>query len=297
MLDLTKVNWNKLYYYYLVGQYMNITEAARHANLDQSAMSRQIIGLEKELGTRLLIRKNSGVRFTETGKSVYDAACEMYSCALKENEKLHVIQNTVSGSLKVLTTYSGIQKYASHMPSFYEKFPEIRVQLNTIGEQNSPNFLENNDIAILSKFSDNPEYEYIPIKKFKIGLFASKGYLEKNGIPQKPEDLDHHKLISFSANVMPKGSFVDFHLNLGRKGKGLREAYFQVGTPSALLEVCQMDMGIISYVDEKEFFLPSNVVKILDRYYSEFLDVNFIFKKKHKDVCKIKEFIKFFKDV
>lgn len=297
MLDLTKVNWNKLYYYYLVGQYMNITEAARHANLDQSAMSRQIIGLEKELGTRLLIRKNSGVRFTEAGKSVYDAACEMYSCALKENEKLHVIQNTVSGSLKVLTTYSGVQKYAAHMPNFYEKFPEIRVQLNVISDLNSSNFLKNYDIAILSKFAENPEYEYIPIKKIKLGLFASKDYLKKNGTPQKPEDLDHHKLISFSSNVMPKGSFVDFHLNLGRKGKGLRESYFQVSTPNALLDVCQRGMGIISFVDEKEANLPENILKILDKYYSEFLDVHFIFKKTHKDVHKIQEFIKFFKEI
>lgn len=297
MFDLTRVNWSRLYYFYLVGQCRNITTAARYANIDQSGMSRHMMALEKELGVELLLRSRDGITFTEIGESVYNAVSKMVELSTDANREVDKIQNDMVGSLRVLTTQSLARKYTTYMPKFYEKFSNIRVCLNVSRDLNPIHILDNHDIAIFAKFSENPDFEYVPYQRSKQAIFASKEYLQRFGIPQKPEDLDCHRLISFSPNTTPSQGFVDFHLTLGKKNREMREAYFQAGAADSLIAACQQGMGIITYIDEKEVPLPDNFVKILEEYYTESLDFHFVFKKKQKESRKILEFVRFFKNI
>lgn len=297
MLDLTKVSWSRLYYFYIVGKCSNITEASYHANLDQSAMSRQIMALEKEVGTKLLIRSNSGVRFTEVGERIYDTVCKMVLLTMKETRELNALQNDVSGALRILTTQTGAKDFIQQISGFYDKFPDIQMHFNIAGDLDPTELLENHDIAIFIKTLEHPELEYIPYKKLKQRIFASKEYLEKHGTPQKPEDLDNHKLITFASLTTPKADFVDFHLTVGKKNKEIRKTFLQVGSVDSLIYACKQGMGIITYVDEEEFSLPDNFVKILEDYTSESFHLYFIYNKKYKELRKIKEFIDFFKKI
>ena len=110
MFDLTRVNWNRLYYFYLVGQYKNITTAAQYANIDQSGMSRHMMSLEKELGVELLLRNRDGVIFTEIGETVFNTVSKMVELSNEANRKVDKIQNDMVGVLRVLTTQSIVRR-------------------------------------------------------------------------------------------------------------------------------------------------------------------------------------------
>lgn len=278
----------------MVGKVKNITLAAKTANLDQSGMSRHMIALEKELGAQLLLRRRDGVSFTEIGESVYETVCEMVRLSLKENQKIDKIRNDMTGSLQILTTQGIIRRFTTYLPEFYKLFPDTHLYFNVSRDFVESGNLENYDVSILPKFDDNHNLEYVPFEKQKLAVFASQKYLEVHGIPKKPEDLDHHKLISFFSQNLPSLGFVDFHLVLGRKDKKMRVPYLQLSAADSLIAACEQDMGIIVFVDDKGVPLPSNFVKILEKYHSENLDFHFIFPKKNKDSKKTREFIKFF---
>lgn len=62
-----------------------INEAAAQLNLSQSTLSRQLAGLERQLGTELLIRQARGVSLTETGRAVFRRAVQL----MDEFKNLH----------------------------------------------------------------------------------------------------------------------------------------------------------------------------------------------------------------
>ena len=57
-----------------VVRYDTYFDAAETLNITQSALSKQIIRLEKELGVRLLERRHRTTELTEAGKAFYEEA-------------------------------------------------------------------------------------------------------------------------------------------------------------------------------------------------------------------------------
>ncbi|WP_062204456.1 LysR family transcriptional regulator [Demequina salsinemoris] len=61
-----------LKYFQFVAMYRNFSKAAEHFYIGQSALSRQIASLEKELGVQLFIRDTRNVHLTEAGNVLYE---------------------------------------------------------------------------------------------------------------------------------------------------------------------------------------------------------------------------------
>ncbi len=57
----------------ILGQTGNITRAADRLFITQSALSKRIQGIERELDVQLLLRSRQGVRFTPEGEIVLNA--------------------------------------------------------------------------------------------------------------------------------------------------------------------------------------------------------------------------------
>lgn len=68
---------SQIYTYLTVCRCLSFTEAATSLNLTQSAVSRQISGLESELGFRLLERNNNILALTPAGERIRDGFAEV----------------------------------------------------------------------------------------------------------------------------------------------------------------------------------------------------------------------------
>ena len=71
-------------YFVKIVDYNSFTEAAQRCYISQSAISQQIISLERELGVQLLIRQNRSFVITPAGEYFYQQAREV----LKEIEQI-----------------------------------------------------------------------------------------------------------------------------------------------------------------------------------------------------------------
>ena len=65
------MDWDKLRIFHSVADAGSFTHAADQLNLSQSAISRQISGLEADLGVPLFARHARGLVMTEQGETLY----------------------------------------------------------------------------------------------------------------------------------------------------------------------------------------------------------------------------------
>lgn len=123
-----------------VGRRMSITLAAQDLFLTQSAVSRQIHGLESALGIKLFERTHRAIHFTPAGERLFAVAD---SAMQQLQDTLGALQASQAGPRPVTLTatisFVGLW-LLPRLPSFQQQHPEVEVRLSA-----------NNDIVALRR--------------------------------------------------------------------------------------------------------------------------------------------------
>ena len=119
-----------LRYFLAVAQEENITKAAAILHVTQPTLSRQMMDLEKELGTTLMFRGRNGLTLTDDGIYFRQRAEEIVELA-DRLEQVFVERNTeVSGVISLGATESiGSRLFAKLIKQFSEKYPLVQFHL------------------------------------------------------------------------------------------------------------------------------------------------------------------------
>ncbi|HAH06056.1 MAG TPA: hypothetical protein DCM05_05925 [Elusimicrobia bacterium] len=78
---MVPVNFNQLYYFWVIAKAGSITAATRILLLNQSTLSQQLKQLETALGKRLLLRSRHGAELTEEGRFAYEHCEKIFTQA------------------------------------------------------------------------------------------------------------------------------------------------------------------------------------------------------------------------
>ena len=100
------MHWDKLKIFHAVAEAGNFTKSTYTLNLSQSAISRQVQSLEKELKTQLFERHARGLSLTENGEYVYKTAREVISKLKEVETSLGDQKNKPTGKLTITTVRS-----------------------------------------------------------------------------------------------------------------------------------------------------------------------------------------------
>lgn len=87
------LNLKHLYYFYVFGQELSMTKAAKKLRLTTPALSNQIKNLESYIGCKLYIRENGKIKLTGKGKLLCKYSVKIFS---PYEELKNLIQNTTS---------------------------------------------------------------------------------------------------------------------------------------------------------------------------------------------------------
>lgn len=161
-----------------VAKTLNITSAAKELYLSQQAVSKYMINLENELGTKLLERKSDGLVLTYTGeyyKKLFDHTKSAFLDVKKETEATYEL---IKRDFRI-----GYSMWIDPFGKIDKGVSEFRRQCkDTVfhGEQYENNILIDKlhckelDVAIISEAQLFPDKElkYTPIAREDISLFA-----------------------------------------------------------------------------------------------------------------------------
>ena len=110
----------------------NITKAADKLHIAQSALSKRIRSIERELGVELLLRSHQGIRFTPSGEAVLAhsraAAREMEQ--MRRN--LDALQGIICGTLNAgISINYALYRLPDAMADYHRTYPNVKLQITT----------------------------------------------------------------------------------------------------------------------------------------------------------------------
>lgn len=172
-------------------------EAGRALGLTRSAVSKAVMELEQLLGARLLDRTTRRVSPTEAGRAYYERCLDILASVEETELQVSRLHDEPRGVLKVNAPMSfGALYLGAAMAEFMTAYPELKVEL-TLNDRFIDPIEEGVDITIrIAALADSSliARKLAPARRV---LVASPEYLARNGAPQTPEDLAHHRCLNY----------------------------------------------------------------------------------------------------
>lgn len=175
---------------------LSFVAAGRVLGVSASAVGKNVAKLEQTMGVRLFHRSTRRVSLTAEGALFYER-CRRILDDLQDAEAMlsHAAQ-TPRGKLRVSLPTIGYRFLLPVLPAFSALYPEIEVDLD-FNDRLVDVIEEGFDAVIRS--GDLPDSRLVSkrLGPFRFVLCASPSYLEQSGVPETPDDLEHHRCIRF----------------------------------------------------------------------------------------------------
>lgn len=180
----------------------SFSAVAREQSSTQSAISKQVAGLEKYLGVRLLVRTTRAVTTTDDGLRYFEEARRLVGEIGEAESHLRQGERTLSGPLRVATAIGfGLRVLLPHVRSFMRNNPDVLIDLKL--DDGFVDLVEHGiDVAVrIGNLADSS------LIARRIGmsrrmLVAGAAYLEQLGpgqtAPRIPQDLLQHPCLVYT---------------------------------------------------------------------------------------------------
>ncbi|NWB50135.1 LysR family transcriptional regulator [Pseudomonas gingeri] len=196
----------------------SLSEAARKLRVTTAALSMRLRKLEGELGLKLASREARCLALTEEGERLADEGRRLLHSLEELSESMVSADQELQGTLRLSAPFGfGRMRLAPVLARFAKLHPKLRVELD-LRETPWPD-RDNCDAVIhIGSVSDSSWTAQV-LASNERWLCASPAYLEKQGIPQRPEDLAAHHCICIREN---HGHVTLWHLHKKTKAQSVR---------------------------------------------------------------------------
>lgn len=173
--------------------------AADRLDVSTAMVSKHVMNVEQRLGVRLLNRNSRTLSLTEAGR-IYFERCKVILDDLEEAElELGSLGSLPRGTLRITcpSWFAGY-RFTAALTQYRARFPEIVVDVSF--EDRVVDLVEEGyDVAMRV----TRRIESLPpgliarqVRALPVLVGASRGYIERNGAPNSPQDLANHDCIA-----------------------------------------------------------------------------------------------------
>lgn len=199
MHNQTMFDWNDLKHLLAVARHHSTIAAGKALRLSQSTVHRRLSELERKIGRPLVTRHSTGYRLTEFGEELLPYA-ERVEAAVQDLVR-HVTDaaRDEAGVIRVTCPEPIVPRLTPLIERFQARHPKLRVQFVT-----SDRYLDllkgEADVAFRSGDTDD-ELIGRKIADSVWAVYASRGYIARQGKPERAEDLSLHALVSLDESL------------------------------------------------------------------------------------------------
>lgn len=167
-----------LQYFLAIAREETISQAAESLHITQPTLSRQMKGLEEQLGKQLFIRGNRKINLTEEGILLRQRAEEIISLVEKTESEIMHSDTTISGDIYIGSGETeGMRILAKVIDTCHKEYPKIKFHLYSGNSQDVVEKIENGliDFGVLIEPADISKYDFIKLPvKDKWGVLMRK---------------------------------------------------------------------------------------------------------------------------
>ncbi|TCL06746.1 LysR family transcriptional regulator [Sodalis ligni] len=172
-----------------------LAAAGRRMNLSPATMTARLKALEERYQTRLFNRSTRSIALTRAGEEFYHSALRVLEEMNRAEETLTQKEGVLSGTLRISAPSDFGRQYLSPaLLAFSAQYPQVKSSVY-LCEDVVDLITHRLDMSI--RFGNLPDSNLVMrlIKPNHRVLVASPGYLEKYGMPQRPEDLHQQRCL------------------------------------------------------------------------------------------------------
>ena len=184
-----------------VAEQRSFSAAALKHNIAHSAVSKHVAFLEQHLSARLLNRSSRRVNLTEVGASYFEQARRLVDSLDEIEAGIRGSSVKPSGILKVsVPPWLAKGDFLPMLARYREAYPEVRFDI-AIDVVEFGASREYGDLDIALRVTNAPDEDMVAqhLATLKFRLVATPGFLDIQGRPKSPDDVNGWPLLHYSA--------------------------------------------------------------------------------------------------
>jgi DNA-binding transcriptional LysR family regulator len=277
------------------------SSAARKLGISTSSVTRQVAGLESELGASLLNRTTRNMSVTVAGQNYFEKAVAILEAIDEADAVVTDRGSEAQGRLRASVPVEfGRRIIAPHLGRLLDRHPGLEISLS-LSDEVSDLLSEQIDVSV--RLGSSVVSDDIVSKRlgdFQRWVVASPEYLTRTGLPRHPRDLLEHQCLRFDYrtghhNWTFKGDEEIIRLNVqGRLQSNnadiLREAALAGGGVTLLADWLVRDdvsAGRLTHVLEQYEVNPGSASSC----------INALYLPNHRGSSRINVFIEFLQEI
>jgi DNA-binding transcriptional LysR family regulator len=189
---------NDLRFFAAVVEHGGFSAASRALGVPKSRLSKRVALLEERLGVRLLQRTTRRFAVTEVGERFHAHCRAMLEEAQAAQDVVDELRAEPRGIVRVSCPTALAQTVVAHvLPDFLEQFPKVQVRVLATNRRVDV-INEGIDIAIRvrTKLDTDAALVSRSFGQSRVLLAANPKFLDENGRPKVPQDLEKLPLLS-----------------------------------------------------------------------------------------------------
>ncbi|MFD1195030.1 LysR family transcriptional regulator [Seohaeicola saemankumensis] len=194
------LDWSLVPAFLAVAETGSLSAAARKLGTSQPTLGRQIRQIETSLDLTLFARRPRGLDLTDSGAALLPHARQMAEAmtalALTAAGQTADVRGTVRLTASAVVAHYALPPIIAHI-----RRAEPLIQIELVASDSSDNLLfREADIAVRMYRSTQLDIITRHLGDLRLGVFASRTYLERRGWPRQAKDLLDHDLIGYDRN-------------------------------------------------------------------------------------------------
>lgn len=174
----------------------SFSTAARSLGISAAAISKNIAGLERSIGIRLMNRTTRKIILTEEGVIFLNQVRIAIDALNSASDVVLAKKKQIQGHVRIATSAAfGRDHLLPALPSLQKRYSDLTIEAD-LDDRVTDIVKEGYDLAIRGGRIFDSSLISRPVCHLSMVLVASPVYLEDYGVPKSHEDLKKHRLIA-----------------------------------------------------------------------------------------------------
>lgn len=274
-----------------VAEAESFAEGARSVGLSGPSATRGINALEERLGTRLFTRTTRRVRLTEVGAAYLEDARHILAQLQAADDAAAGAATNPVGHLRLTCSNEFGRIYVMPiLTDFLDTYRDVTADVLMVDR--IVNMVEEGfDIAVRIGQLPSSGLSAVRVGRVRRTVCGAPNYFERCGVPQRPEDLQDHQIVSAS----PVSPVSDWRFGLDMSHSVRIRPRLVVSSVAAGIEVARQGWGlcrVLSYQIGPDLETGS-LQTVLEDFEPEPLPIHLVHIEGRRAAAKVRTFIDF----